>query len=411
MTKKKLLIILGAGSSISCGMPSVSQIDTKMKEWSKAWEHPPTYIKGSIGDGIFNEVWQILENYYNSISTTHLRISVNFEKVLAEMLAIASWTSPAPFGMALSKMVRNKDMTGILTLPNTGSEDYAQRHFVVEQFEYLLDKLANYMRYEASFLNEETQAFKDYKDIITQLRAEFEVGIYNLNYDNVAVRVWPDAFNGFSGGEFDAKSVAQRTEWNFIYHIHGSVHNSILDPMTQKTIWKDNLQDGFLNFTPADTTTDFKHILTTTLIAGGNKLGQLLADPFQSFYSSLARHVHEADAVLLGGYGFGDEHVNRALKNRFRHELNAHNRPPCVVLTKSNEDDTIVGLRHDILQYHLNHTVNTRFKDHLPLPFDMKASKGRFFEPDFFNRVLVWHGGFVEAKSYTTDIIKHLSQI
>lgn len=34
MDKKKLLIILGAGSSIDCGMPSVSDIDTKMRIWS-----------------------------------------------------------------------------------------------------------------------------------------------------------------------------------------------------------------------------------------------------------------------------------------------------------------------------------------------------------------------------------------
>jgi hypothetical protein len=32
--------------------------------------------------------------------------------------------------------------------------------------------------------------------------------------------------------------------------------------------------------------------------------------------AALVRHVYEADAILIGGYGFADVHVNRALRNR-----------------------------------------------------------------------------------------------
>jgi hypothetical protein len=32
--KKKLLIILGAGSSIGCGMPSVGELDEHMEQWA-----------------------------------------------------------------------------------------------------------------------------------------------------------------------------------------------------------------------------------------------------------------------------------------------------------------------------------------------------------------------------------------
>lgn len=35
--KKKLLIILGAGSSLSCCMPSVADLDKLMLAWSHAW--------------------------------------------------------------------------------------------------------------------------------------------------------------------------------------------------------------------------------------------------------------------------------------------------------------------------------------------------------------------------------------
>lgn len=53
------------------------------------------------------------------------------------------------------------------------------------------------------------------------------------------------------------------------------------------------------------------------MIAGRFKLDQLLIEPFHSLYSALISDVYEADAVLIGGYGFGDTHVNRALHSRF----------------------------------------------------------------------------------------------
>jgi hypothetical protein len=68
----------------------------------------------------------------------------------------------------------------------------------------------------------------------------------------------------------------------------------------------------------------------TTLIGGGFKLDQLLVEPFQSFHAALVRCVYKADAILIGGYGFGDEHVNRALQNRL--ERNGR-RPPIMIFT------------------------------------------------------------------------------
>jgi len=46
--KKKLLVILGAGSSVPCGMPSFADLDTKMKEWCRERREPP-YISEADG--------------------------------------------------------------------------------------------------------------------------------------------------------------------------------------------------------------------------------------------------------------------------------------------------------------------------------------------------------------------------
>ena len=63
---------------------------------------------------------------------------------------------------------------------------------------------------------------------MTALRDIFDVGIYNLNYDAVALTAWPEAFTGFnSAGDFDPITVHQRREWDFLYHLHGSVYHTL----------------------------------------------------------------------------------------------------------------------------------------------------------------------------------------
>jgi hypothetical protein len=54
-SKRKLLVILGAGSSIPCGMPSVPEIDYMMKKWGHEWTQTP-YLPIDAGN-VFNDLW------------------------------------------------------------------------------------------------------------------------------------------------------------------------------------------------------------------------------------------------------------------------------------------------------------------------------------------------------------------
>ena len=161
---------------------------------------------------------------------------------------------------------------------------------------------------------------------------------------------------------------------------------------------------------------DFRPVPLTTLIAGGFKLDRLLADPYQTFHSALVRHAQEADALLIAGYGFGDLHVNRALRESFeRCEDNAP-APRSVVLEKSAHDklQTASLQSHNFWAYQLKHAFNTGFeitKAHL----DRKLTVAPFvkngeFETDIRDRVAIWHGGFQEAISSVNKIINWLSR-
>ena len=161
----------------------------------------------------------------------------------------------------------------------------------------------------------------------------------------------------------------------------------------------------------------FRPIPLTTLIAGGFKLDQLLADPYQTFYSALIRHAQEADSILIAGYGFGDLHVNRAIQNRFERNYDDRRIPQVVVLEKSCPERFHTG-RLEINQfwsYELKHTLKTTFSDDRGYPSEDSSTVEDFiakreFEMDRKDRVAIWHGGFREAVSAIDKMVEWLSR-
>jgi hypothetical protein len=274
-SKKKLLIILGSGSSRSCGMPIVSEIDGKMKEWSRELRVPVQTKE------YFNLLWDTLTRYYQDGAARyeHHCLRPNYEIILGEMIALASWVAPAPFGNPLRQALRDGRL-----LDDCGPlrSDMLGRQLVLEHLGKLLSRLAQYMRKRSQSLDTKTSEFQNYVSLISRLRDEFEVGIYNLNYDTLSINAWPGAFTGFKDtGSFSASEVFGRTEWGFIYHLHGSVHHSLNGPYGPEIIWKNDLTGEFFDGGHAASVylgADHKSFPRTSLIAGGFKLEQLLIE-------------------------------------------------------------------------------------------------------------------------------------
>jgi hypothetical protein len=84
-----------------------------------------------------------------------------------------------------------------------------------------------------------------YRTVINTLRDAFELGVYNLNYDNAALTAWPQAYTGFGDKRiFEPNIVHDRKEkWNFIYHLHGSVHHSLVRRLGSEICWRRDLSD------------------------------------------------------------------------------------------------------------------------------------------------------------------------
>ena len=405
-TKPKLLVVLGAGTSIPCGMPGVGNIDELMKRWSREWAPEPYF---DFKDDVYSALSDATERYYG---INHYRIRPNFERILGEMTALATWVSPPPFGNPIIEAIDGGALVSALHWLNDPSDRYAGRKLILSQQAFLLERLARHMRDLSGRLDSRSSAILDYSEFFRKLRERFDLGIYNLNYDTIARSAWSEAFCGFTPyGTFDASCVHQRTEWGFIYHLHGSVHHFVAD-RANRIEWKDDLASEFRDRleTAPDMAQDFRPVPLTTLIAGGFKLDQLLADPFQTFYSSLVRHAQEADALLIAGYGFGDLHVNRSLRNAVDRPDDYASLPKAVVLEMSPPESlqTASLQSHDYWAYQLTHTLDTKFKM-TKAHVDRELTVAPFiangnFEIDIRDRVAIWHGGFREAFSCVDKI-------
>jgi hypothetical protein len=81
LPKKKLLVILGAGSSMPCSMPSVANLDDKMKEWCQEWKPHlnVSFLSGGARWQVYNDLWDMIEEYYRTKETLSPPMKVNLD--------------------------------------------------------------------------------------------------------------------------------------------------------------------------------------------------------------------------------------------------------------------------------------------------------------------------------------------
>jgi hypothetical protein len=413
--KKKLLIILGAGSSMGCGMPSVGELDAHMERWSDDWSYQHGFSNH------YRALKAAITRYYSGGPRS--KPIPNFEKTLGDMIAFSHWVTPAPYGDTLRQAACGGTMPPNFTFKSAELSDppapYAGTVEVMDQRTYLLIELARFFRSLCVKIDVSSESHRKYRALAQGLTDAFDVGVYNLNYDTLALLAWPKAFTGFNDrGEFDAATLHQRREWGFVYHLRGGVHQSLDRPFGgERIVWRSDLDNSASFFDgpeghPADVRSEGKTIPRTTLVAGGFKLDQLLVEPFHSLHAALVRHVYEADSVLIGGYGFGDEHVNRALSNRLGRRV-ASDRVPIMVLDRAGCRTDPMCFRSDDWSHNLIRTLDAprdffREPGHTaaPVPHDL-ASRGGF-EVSEQHRVAIWHGGFVEAASRVDRVVEWL---
>jgi hypothetical protein len=393
MSKKKLLMILGAGSSVSLGMPSVAELDREMQTWSQSWAFPGA-------SNYYGHLWKSLDAYYHTTPPTPPPPPLNFEIVLGLMVSLGTWVAPAPHGNPLRHLTGNR-LDGLSFGQYVDFRSLGEKTLIDFQLIHLLKNLAGYMRTKSAKIDKSSSVFLKYHELLDHLSKHFEIGIYNLNYDTAAILAAPHGYTGFGAdGRFQARIVHDRTAWDFVYHLHGSVCHTLIDGLSPSVAWQADFSKTFDDGDSGRSHTAASNnnsLPNTTLVAGGFKLDQLLQEPYHTFYASFVRNVWQADAILIGGYGFGDIHVNRTLRSRF---AAPSVRPPVMIL------DFASG--HDPIQFRFDHwslgiceflQVSDKFNvSGQTAPWSTDEIKAKeTFELSVPGRTAIWYNGFSEA--------------
>lgn len=410
--KKKLLIIVGAGASIDFGLPSVSDIDKVLDRCaSKIFplDSDPT-------SNLYRHCRDAIQGYYATAPKPMLREWVNFEEVLYQLNLLIPYLGDPNRRHGSNALLSSTILPEVRAYGDT--RQFVNGSVLGTLTSTLMDALVDHFINACDQVNRTKQAeLGELGQFLHDLRDRFEVGIITLNYDNVFTQAVSGLHTGFDAatGAFNPLSVLGRTDWGFIYHLHGSVHFAM-------TGTAHHMHEISWTTTPVKGTAAHASVRNTQasiegptypispIVAGYGKTQQILRQPFRTYFAQTNRLVHEADSLLFLGYGFGDLHLNSIFSEiRSRHR-------PVVLVDWAKEDEDPLPFRHDNWTYRLFGTLGGDAHSMSPVghtaPADiaeLKASNELEVSTNSKYPLAVWYNGFLAACRNSDKILQHLA--
>jgi hypothetical protein len=417
VSKKKLLLVIGAGASLDFGMPSVEEagdiISTEAQQFFSLADRPHT--------NLYKHIEEMVKRYWKKHVPLHLWREPQFEDILYAIFGQASAFPAGAYTSALGALIKAKKLPDI---NRDGVRFTVSQHQLGILSRMAIDALLTEIRERCRRSIEANAAeFARLRSFMTALQTAFEIAAVTLNYDNILYRALPGIETGFhpTTGRFHEERIFGRTAWPCILHLHGSVHFDMPTPPTtpemHEIFWNPDINATFAQnafgrsseFYPEGA--DFP---TSVIIAGYGKTMQILRRPFRTYYSELDRLVSECDAVLLAGYGCGDEHVNIAFE-RFRDAR----RRPVAMIQLAKKGDLVPGwaeVRSPVAKM-VVHTFRTELRAMLGEATDFLPTVDRLLEMKEFQisnncdtRLGVWYNGLLEACDNPGKVIAVLGE-
>lgn len=412
---KKLLVILGAGSSIEAGMPSVNQIDNLFDSWASDSYSLNTHESRNL----YRWVKEKVQEYYTANTPKGRVPEQNFETILytIQTLSTISDNSNEDFknNKGLKAFIEVKEFPEVKRYFNNIITPDAREFQRLQST--LTDNLLHYIREKCRTLaTDKPEEILKIRNFFNLLKEDYELGFINLNYDNVILTALPDLSTGYdkNTGEFD-KNQFYNENWNFCYHIHGSVFFDMTNKgiKTHDITWNNDLNSAF-NTKSSERNVDFtsegNYYLNSTIITGLDKANQILREPFRQYYMKIDKLIHDSDSILFIGYGFGDLHLNKLFPS---HRFNPTKKRQVVVIDYFSDETEALYKRQDSWPHKLFETIpyngHEMGNGSIYIPPDTIADykKNKTFE---FSRnekypLSLWHNGFMGACE-NAEIIK-----
>lgn len=405
--KKKLMVVIGAGASLDLGMPSVARIDSLFHAWAL---EEGFMLANNHCQSLYRYVRDRINCHYSLNPIAGLVKRTNYEEVLYTLFQLSAIASDDNFRFPLNAFV---GLQGFPKIKSVNGEKTVDGNSFRQLGFFLIDRLIKEFRYRCSSLPENVQQnFLYFKHFIEKLLQDYDVAFVSLNYDNLVSRVCPNLFTGFDQrGDFFPEDVHARTDWNLIYHVHGSVHFDMLgsNQDMHEIKWNHDLTGRFIQNSSGRSyshTTEGIQMPMSVIVAGYGKVYQIQRLPFRTYYSQIDRVAEKSDLFLFIGYGFSDSHINNCF-----YGISEGPRQIVVIDWAADYEDPM-RWRRDPWSQKLRETIRDapdmatrKFIHATPSIESLKENREFEVSTDPSCPLSIWYSGFIDAcKNY--DLIK-----
>ncbi len=319
--KKPLTVFLGAGASVSLGVPSTAAITTAVLAAMQAAETqhrstfglpPPPLLPDPVA-----QLWACLGAHYSG--------QANFEHVLHSLEAASSLLrSWEPTTANRHKIVEAALAGGV----HPSLVTVFDRLFLIRSRTALFAEIHRLVDAACDSIPS-TSNWAAVRSFYTRLDTEFDLRIVTTNYDTVVEQAlgWGATEQGFTpvSGEnvsrFTGHAAATR-----LAKMHGSIHfgyRASTNPGRFR--FEDDFDDLCWHAAPASALASWggrsspssgagREMAIGPLITGLQKPDKLLVEPYASYYRSFGAALAPVPRLLVIGYGFSDPHVNSILR-------------------------------------------------------------------------------------------------
>lgn len=314
--KPKLTVLLGAGSSVSFGLPGTGDLTTRVFDALKQAEQTPL-LSSTVGP----DRTELLHEHLKSA----LGSALNFEHVLHALEAIQSLDRTWRAGTRHDYKIIEGILAGGPAGPVTSCFD--------EHYKYLAVNAVFTTVYEslvaASAKLTNHSAWNDWVTFVKQLTDTFDVTFATTNYDHVLEEAL--AFTPEDEGFFQIRG---ETAWRFnprpghrlrLLHLHGNIRFGHLTGDRDDYRWEDSWEDlywyqdhkeAFETWLKGSNGTSGagQALHVGPIITGLHKPSKLLVEPYRTYSEAFSSALFHNSRLLVVGYGFGDPHLNYVLR-------------------------------------------------------------------------------------------------
>ncbi|MDH2909465.1 MAG: SIR2 family protein [Candidatus Eremiobacteraeota bacterium] len=326
MKKPDLVLVVGAGASIPCGILSTQELtDAAFGYVSDVSPPMDSFITLPGGSNIqrFPRAINLGEILHQGLRGAYR--SVDFELFLHAIEALEGHAEP--YGLAepgqRPVMTAFADLLPRFDLLRARDTMYVARHQVVEGIHRRLASLCVLCSTQESQEARDAQA-----TFIREVAERFRLVAIDLNYDDLLDRIdigWEDGFRAVPGkaySHFDPRAWLHASDGDkpLLMHLHGSVRHGLshLNSGNPASLYEPALYDNpmeavasFGDASQSEPMADGKTATALPFISGFDKAAKITSNvrPFAYYYLAAAQALALTPRLLVVGYGGRDQHV------------------------------------------------------------------------------------------------------